>query len=135
MRIAKDSQALHITSTRFDEPRCLNLIRRYPKALAIHGCCGKEPMIFVGGKDNTLKNALIIELSAKGYPIQLGTGKYAGSCSANICNRTSTCQGVQLELSNGLRRLLFDDWKNRKGRKITTDLFARMASDIRDVIE
>jgi phage replication-related protein YjqB (UPF0714/DUF867 family) len=53
----------------------------------------------------------------------------------NICNRTSSGKGVQLELSNGLRRSLFDDWRTRQGRKTTTSLFAKLASDIRDILE
>lgn len=131
---ARESWALHITSTRFDEPICLGLIRKFKKALAIHGCGGKEPMIHVGGKDRGLKSTLVTELSARGYPIQNGTGKYAGIYSSNICNRTTSGQGVQLEFSNGLRRTLFNDWRTRKSRKTTTRLFSRLISDIRDVL-
>jgi phage replication-related protein YjqB (UPF0714/DUF867 family) len=57
MPTARQSQALHITSTKFDEPGCLGLISRFQKALTIHGCEGTEPMIYVGGKDDDLKNA------------------------------------------------------------------------------
>jgi phage replication-related protein YjqB (UPF0714/DUF867 family) len=135
MPTARQSQALHITSTKFDEPKCLKLISKFQKALAIHGCGGREPMIYVGGKDDDLKNALVSKLSARGHPIQLGTGRFAGIFSTNICNQTSSGKGVQLELSNGLRRSLFDDWRTRKGRKTTTSLFAELASDIRDVLE
>ena len=91
-------------------------------------------MIYVGGKDDDLKKALIAELSARGHPAQPGTGRFAGIFSTNICNRTSSGKGVQLELSNGLRRSLFDDWRTRKGRKATTRLFAELASDIRDAL-
>jgi len=135
MPTARQSQALHIASTRFDEPRCLKLIGRFEKALAIHGCRGREPKIYVGGKDNDLKDVLIAELGARGHPIQLGTGGLAGIFSTNICNRTCSGKGVQLELSNGLRRILFDDWRTRKSRKTTTNLFERLVSDIRDVLE
>jgi phage replication-related protein YjqB (UPF0714/DUF867 family) len=135
MPTARQSQALHITSTRFDEPRCLKLISKFQKALAIHGCGGKEPMIYVGGKDDDLKNALIAELSARGHPIQLGTGRFAGIFHTNICNRTISGKGVQLELSNGLRRSLFYNWRTRKSRKTATTLFGRLVSDIRDVLE
>lgn len=129
-----ENQKLHITSRRFDEPRCLELIRNFQKALVIHGCGSEEQMIFVGGKDQDLINILIAGLNAKDYPIQPGTDDYAGTYSTNICNRTSTGKGVQLEISRGLRRTLFKDWRTRKGRKTTTDSFARLIADIRDVL-
>ena len=135
MPTARQSQALHITSTKFDEPGCLTLTSTFQKALAIHGCDGREPMLYVGGRDDDLKNALIAELSVRGHPVQPGTERFAGIFSTNICNRTSSGKGVQLELSNGLRRSLFDDWRTRKGRKTTTSLFAKLASDIGDVLE
>ena len=134
MPTAKESQALHITSTNFDEPDCLNLIGKFQKALAIHGYNGKEPMIYVGGKDNELKDMLIAVLNAKRYPVQPAILKYAGDCSTNICNRTSSGKGVQLELSNGLRRKLFEDWRTRKTRKITTELFSSLVTIIRSVL-
>lgn len=130
---ARENNVLHITSTRFDEPQCLKIIRKFEKAIAVHGCNGKVPMIYVGGKDSELREALIAELKAKGYPAKSGTGYYAGIFSKNICNRTSSGKGVQLELSNGLRHILFDDWRTRKSRKTTTELFARLVSDIRKV--
>lgn len=132
---ARESKMLHITSTHFDEPRCIGLIGKFRTALTIHGCDVEGQVIYVGGKDNELKRALITELGEKGYPVQRGEGDYAATRSANICNRTSSGMGVQLELSRGLRRRLFADWSTRKGRKTTTALFARLVSDIRDVID
>ncbi len=131
MPTARESLKMHITSTRFDEPKCLGLIIGFQTSLAIHGCCGREPMIYIGGRDRNIRDELIIRLAAKGYPVQTGIGKYAGSFLANICNRTSSRKGVQFELSNGFRYLLFDDWSNCKGRKTTTELFRRFVFDIR----
>ncbi len=132
---ARESNGLHITSTRFDEPRCLNLICKFERSVVVHGCNGKEPMIYVGGKDVDLKDTLITELSAKGFLAQLGVREYAGTHSKNICNRTSSGKGVQLEISNGLRRTLFDDWRTRKSRKVTTEIFASLVSSIRETLE
>ena len=135
LRTAHDSQELHITSTSFDEPRCLGLIRKFPKALAIHGCSNNGQAIYVGGKDDELKHTLIAELRTKGYQVRLGTGGLAGTDFANICNRTSSGKGVQLELSRGLRCMLFDNWQTHKSRKTTTALFTRLVSDIRDILD
>lgn len=135
MRTAKESKILHITSTNFDEPDCLNLIGKFQKAVAIHGYDGKESIIYVGGKDNELKDTLIATLNAEGFPVQSAIRKYAGDWSTNICNRTGSGKGVQLELSKGLRRTLFEDWSTRKGRRITTALFSKLVTAIRSVIE
>jgi phage replication-related protein YjqB (UPF0714/DUF867 family) len=131
---ASQSQELHITSTNFNEPKCLELIGNIQTSLAIHGCVGREPIIYVGGSDDEMKNILVGKLKKKVYPVQIGTGDYTGSFSTNICNRTRSRKGVQLELSNGFRRLLFDDWSRREGRKTTTGLFSRFVSDIREII-
>jgi phage replication-related protein YjqB (UPF0714/DUF867 family) len=131
---AHESQVLHITSRKFDEPKCLDLIKEFQNSLAIHGCLGRVPIIYIGGIDVDLKDKMLTELSQKGYPTKAGTGNYAGNNPTNICNRTSMNKGVQLEISNGFRRLLFEDWRNRKGRKTSTELFARFVSDIRELI-
>ena len=134
MPLAHQSKDLHITSARFDEPECLELTRGFQTSLAIHGCIGKEPMIYVGGKDCDLKDKLISGLSAKGRPVKIGTGSFAGTLPTNICNCTQSGRGVQLEFSNGLRRLLFEDWQNRNGRKHTTELFSKLVAEIRTAI-
>jgi phage replication-related protein YjqB (UPF0714/DUF867 family) len=135
MRTAKESKVLHITSTHFDEPDCLNLIGKFQKALAIHGYNGKESMIYVGGRDNELKDILIAALNESGFPVRAAIRRYAGDRPTNICNRTGSGKGVQLELSKGLRRTLFEDWRTRKGRKTTTALFSKLVTLIRSVIE
>jgi phage replication-related protein YjqB (UPF0714/DUF867 family) len=126
-----DNQKLHITSTHFDEGRCLELMPQFQTSLAIHGCDGAAPMIFVGGCDQDLKTILTAELSRKGHPVQLGTEVFAGSYRTNICNRTASGKGVQLELSSGLRRSLFVDWRTRLSRKTTTPKFEQLTADIR----
>jgi phage replication-related protein YjqB (UPF0714/DUF867 family) len=117
---ARQNHRLHITSTKFDEPICRQLIPEFTTSLAIHGCKGEEPLIHLGGKDNELKNNLFEMLDKQGYSATFGKGDYAGSSYANICNRTMTGAGVQIELSTGFRRLLFQNWQTRKGRRIKT---------------
>ncbi|HTB28397.1 MAG TPA: poly-gamma-glutamate hydrolase family protein, partial [Steroidobacteraceae bacterium] len=45
-----ENRALHITSHRFDHPRCLDLASRSTHVLSVHGCLG-ESCIHVGGLD------------------------------------------------------------------------------------
>ena len=131
---ALDSKALHITRANFDEPICLDLIGKFQSALAIHGCHREKPVIYVGGRDEELKRSIIQALDASGYPVRPGSGNLAGTYPTNICNRTSTCQGVQLELSGPMRQQLFFDWRRRSGRRTTTPQFDRLVTTIRGVI-
>lgn len=132
---ARQSHRLHISSTNFDEPICCRLIQSFPTSLAIHGCNGRDPLIHVGGKDNDLKNRLLEMLGKRGYPVILGKGDYAGIFKSNICNRTISGKGAQLELSHGFRRLLFENWQTRKGRQVQTTSFDQLVKDIRLILE
>lgn len=131
---AKESKNLHITSTNFDEPVCQTLVGRFPRSLALHGCEGARPVIYVGGRDLEMKNRLVTRLTAKGYPAKLGRGSLAGTHPQNICNRTSSGAGVQLELSSGLRSSFFQDWHNRRGRRVTTPHFDQFVADLRTIL-
>jgi len=131
---AKESKNLHITSKNFDEPACLGLVHRFPHCLALHGCEGARPVIYVGGRDLEMKNRLVTRLSAKGYPAKLGRGSLAGTHPQNICNRTSSGAGVQLELSSELRASFFQDWHNRRGRRVTTPYFDQFVADLRTIL-
>ncbi len=131
---AHKNRKLHITSTRFDEPICSIFIQGFSKSLAIHGCSGRKKRIYVGGRDEKLKRTLLTLLKARGYPVHLGIGKYAGLFPMNICNRVNSGNGIQLELSFGIRRLLFDRLHTRMGRRTTTEFFTRLISDIREIL-
>ena len=88
-----------------------------------------------GGRDAALKSRIIAELAVKGYPIQRGTDGFAGIYASNICNRTSSGKGVQLEFSNGMRGEFFQDWQTPKGRITTTPLFERFVYGVGQIIE
>ncbi len=132
--LAHANQDLHITSAKFDEPKCVGLLTKFQTAIAIHGCEGHEEMIYVGGKDIALMSTLVDRLKDKGYPIRSAAYPLSGSYYKNICNRTASGRGVQLELSSGFRHLLFENWANRKGREIKTKYFYALTEDIRTVV-
>jgi phage replication-related protein YjqB (UPF0714/DUF867 family) len=101
---------LHITSSRFDEPQALGLIAAVETAIAIHGRAdSKDPAIWVGGRDFKLRDAVIAGLNAAGFEARLCVGRLAGTDPANICNRTASGAGVQLELPRSLRDSLLTD--------------------------
>jgi phage replication-related protein YjqB (UPF0714/DUF867 family) len=96
--------ALHITSRRFDEPSCLELLSTCPFVIAIHGCVGHDDRVFLGGLDNTLKDKVAIELLQAGVNVQNDGHHFQATDPGNICNRGQANKGVQLELTGALRK-------------------------------
>ncbi|MEZ5890018.1 MAG: poly-gamma-glutamate hydrolase family protein [Xanthobacteraceae bacterium] len=99
---------LHIMSTNFDEPTCLDLLSRCDVVVAVHGLRGENRFVDVGGSDFELRNTIRGRLSARFDARVAETGRYAGSDPANICNRGRGGAGVQLEITRALRDTLID---------------------------
>jgi phage replication-related protein YjqB (UPF0714/DUF867 family) len=107
---------LHITSTRFDEPQCIALVMASPWVLSIHGEDSESKVVFLGGRDEAVLNRLRNSLMAGGFSVETHNSPALQGCdTANICNRGISACGVQLELSNGLRRCFFESL-SRGGR-------------------
>lgn len=96
------NRGLHITSHKFDHPRCLALLARSLVTLAIHGCKG-ESQIYVGGLDDELKQRLTSRLCRGGFPARADGHPYMGHHPLNICNRGMLGRGAQLELTRDFR--------------------------------
>lgn len=94
---------LHITSHRFDEPRCLSLIAHCETVVAVHGCKGDAPCVYVGGRDHALRADVAEALARAGVPAKLDGHAFPGRHPRNICNRGAARRGVQLELTDALR--------------------------------
>ncbi|MGE5388043.1 MAG: poly-gamma-glutamate hydrolase family protein [Hyphomicrobiales bacterium] len=98
---------LHITSTRFDEPQALQLVRECDVAIGVHGRKNgeDEASIWVGGLHEPLRDAISAALRDGGFRAKsVGEGHpLAGRDPANICNRGRRGAGVQLELPRALR--------------------------------
>ncbi|MDY0885202.1 poly-gamma-glutamate hydrolase family protein [Dongia soli] len=101
---------LHVTSTRFDEPLCLELIGRCDRVLALHGLAGTGSNVYVGGLDTALRDEICTALNAAGFVSEIDTsGSHAANSPDNICNKGRQQAGAQLELTRGLRDNLRDD--------------------------
>lgn len=125
---------LHITSTRFDEPQCVTLVTASPRAIAIHGEDSDGQVAFLGGLDETMRNRLRISLKARGFRVETHPDPTLGGCDkANICNRGKSGRGVQLELSNGRRRALFESL-SRSGRRTKNEAFWLFVAAVREAI-
>ena len=125
---------LHITSTHFDEPQCVELQRSVRATVAYHGCTGGRPIVHLGGGDQTLKRRIGDALSAAGFVVDWHTIEdLDGSDRRNICNRNASGAGVQLELSTALRASFFPDGRTSRavrqsGRR--TDVFERFVAAV-----
>ncbi len=128
------NEALHITSTAFDEPQCLAIVAASDIVLALHGSAEQEEMVHAGGRDERLASRLCEALNAAGFAARLDhTADHPGRLAANICNRGRSGRGCQLEISNGLRRTLFAGLK-RQQRKHQTEHFHKFVAAVRAVL-
>ena len=122
---------LHISSARFDEPRCLEMVSRARLVVAIHGEASDTPAVFLGGGDEGLQSRLRATLEEAGFSVRCHPDpRLQGSHPRNICNLGSARAGVQLELGLGLRRQLFRSL-DRRGRTQPSPSLARFASAVR----
>ena len=96
--------ALHVTSRRFDEPECLELLSNCSFVISIHGCVGCDECVFLGGLDHCLKDKVAAGLRQAGINIQNDGHHFQATDANNICNRGQSNRGVQLELTKALRR-------------------------------
>jgi phage replication-related protein YjqB (UPF0714/DUF867 family) len=133
---ARGNGDLHITSTRFDEPMCLSLISHSKVVLTLHGEHSDEPDagVFVGGLNERLGRRLATALRAKDFIV----GRHPdpdlqGLEPTNLCNRGQSGQGVQLEISRGVRAQMFDSL-SREGRKHPTAKFRVFVTALRSVL-
>ena len=99
----------HITSHRFDEPQALELVASAQVAVAIHGRKddGTET-VWLGGRAEALRDAIGVALRDAGFDAAPNT-TLPGVHETNICNRTRSGEGVQLELPRSLRRALAEE--------------------------
>ena len=122
---------LHITSNRFDEPLAVRLLGEAQWVLTVHGCRDAAPLVWVGGRDLRRGDTLIKALEGIGIPARrCEDPALRGLQPENICNRGRSRAGVQLEISRGLREMLFSNLFRRRLRH-HTPLFDRFTTAVR----
>jgi phage replication-related protein YjqB (UPF0714/DUF867 family) len=127
----RGNKILHITSNRFDEPIGLKTSENVWIAISIHGCRDKKEMVFIGGKNQKLKEKIMYGLRTAGFRAVISEERgLRGKSSENICNRCRSGKGVQLEISRGLREKMFDFLHQRSSRK-KTDLFYKFVNTLK----
>ena len=131
------NSALHITSTRFDEPMCLVLLGNTNRVVTIHGEESEDDGegVFVGGLDAALGTRIGALLTAQGFNVRKHPDcNLQGLDPQNICNRGTAGAGVQLELSRAVRQTLFDSL-TREGRKHPTPRFKVFVDAVAGALE
>lgn len=123
------NRVLHVTANRFDEPRAAALAARVDTLVAIHGCQGDRPVVYVGGLDAGRARRIVEALRRAGFDArQSRRVGLRGIHPKNICNRGRSGKGVQLEISAGLRRELFESLSCRSLRRKTERFFRFIAA-------
>lgn len=120
---SRGNKRLHITSTRFDEPVGLCLVRKSDTVVTIHGCRDGESVVYIGGRNIGLGEKLRCALNTAGFTSR-PAARLPGMHPQNICNLCRSGSGVQLEISAGLRREMFGP-KRRMQPQMTTRVFKR----------
>ncbi len=125
---------LHVTSTRFEEPRLTPLLAQAARVLALHGCVGDEPAALLGGRDEALVARLGRSLRRAGVEVRPAPADLGGESPRNVCNRGRSGRGAQVELTRGLRASLFAGL-GAAGRARPTPRFAEVVAALRAALE
>lgn len=129
----ENKKYLHITSTNFDEPKCIEICKISDNVVAVHGAEENGETVYVGGRDEDLKHRIIEKLKDAGFNAQEDKTNHSGQDNENICNKGIKKEGLQLEISNDLRKKMFRGLK-RNDRKYTTEVFDNFVKSIRFVL-
>jgi phage replication-related protein YjqB (UPF0714/DUF867 family) len=129
-RRALGNWALHVKSTNFDEPRGVLAARSVRRVVAIHGCGGVEPIVYAGGRDLRLKDLARDELRKAGFRVH-EHWVMRGLRRENLCNRCGDGKGIQLELTRGLRRSMFNKLSPGTERLAGTTVFEGFVAAVR----
>ncbi|MFN2745521.1 MULTISPECIES: poly-gamma-glutamate hydrolase family protein [Bacillus] len=131
------NSVLHITSTRFDEPTALEMAASHEYIMSLHGYYGEERLIKVGGTDRTKIKRLVIELNKAGFAAEMldTDDKYAGTHPDNIANKSISGLSIQLEMSTGFRKSLFDVFTLKDRASTQNPAFYRFTKLLADFIQ
>ncbi len=129
------SHDLHISSNAFDEPQSVSLINNVDIVITIHGAYGKTPYVYFGGLHEPLKQALIDQLVQAGFPAEHDPSPTRqGKKPTNICNRGKSGKGVQIEMTQGFRKSLFNKPDYNETRWLPNERFHQFVNTVRETL-
>ncbi|MEV6632033.1 poly-gamma-glutamate hydrolase family protein [Actinoplanes sp. NPDC051470] len=134
---------LHVTATHCDDPVAVLLAAGATRVVSLHGCTTQQAglpantqAVLVGGLDATLKGRLLTAFQNAGVQAvdAADATDLGGTDPRNICNRTFTGAGAQLELTTPLRDAMFGTNTAAERKNTTTDLFWRFVAATRTAL-
>ena len=134
--LSSGNSDLHVTSTHYDDPIALKLVQISKRCLSLHGLSdtAANGKIQIGGRDIELTSIVLEELTDAGIPAAISIDEDTNASSLdNICNKTTTRAGVQLEMGFTYRASLFAPGCNtRELRKNNTNAeFCKLVTALR----
>ena len=140
-----NKDALHISSTDFDEPTLQSMLPRAGFLFAFHGASESgEPIVYVGGKW-TLGRRTAVEsingsftkhgIRAVDATDDAAVAHLRGLDDSNITNLGKRGEGIQLEFSRGARNLLFPPDSSREARGYRSARLRPLATSIDGAIK
>jgi len=95
---------------------------------------GEDEVVFIEGRNQDLKEKIRYMLNEAGFYAEISTKTgLRAQHPENICNRCRSGEGVQLEISRGLRDRMFDNLDRRPWRK-KTRLFFGFVDTLREAL-
>jgi phage replication-related protein YjqB (UPF0714/DUF867 family) len=129
------NRVLHITSSRFDEPKALALVAASPAVVALHGeldC--PDQVVFLGGLDKELGSGFKPHSKPQVLPLEFTTTRICkASTKITFAIFVQSGQGVQLELSQPLRYSFFASF-DKRGRERRTPQGDKFVDAVRKAI-
>ena len=125
---------LHMTSNKFDEPLGIQVAQKALIVISVHGARFKTETIHIGGRNQYLGQKIMHALIGAGFNAEISKEPgLKGISPGNICNRCKSGEGIQLEISRGLREKMFDDLQFRNLRKRTV-CFYKFVNTMKEVL-
>ena len=140
-----NKDALHISSTDFDEPTLRSMLPQAGFVVAFHGASeSREPIVYVGGKWELGRR--IVTESINGAFSKHGVravdaidsavaAHLRGLDDSNVANLGKRAEGIQLEFSRGARNLLFPPDSSREARGHRSANLRPLAASIHGAIK
>lgn len=128
------NKILHISSNKFDEALAVRISQNAIIVISIHGSKFRTETVHIGGRNQKLKQKIMYALRTARFDAEISEiPGLRGIKPENICNRCKSGEGVQLEISRGLREKMFDNLDHRSLRKKTA-LFYKFVKILKEVI-
>lgn len=131
---SSNNNDLHVTSTNYDEYNILSMLRGCYYTVSLHGCSGKDSVVYLGGNDVSLRETIKYYLIENGFRCEMAPQNISGEQKNNITNKNKRGKGVQLELSTTLRKSFFKDndfkRKNREDKNQWSETMYHFADAI-----